>query len=72
MVTLEEPQRSTAQVGESVHRTTISHTLHKSGRYGRVARRKPLLKESHKKSYFQFVRNHLGDTGNMEEDALVR
>ena len=34
MVTLEELQRSTAQVGESVHRTTISRTLHKSGFYG--------------------------------------
>ena len=40
MVTLEELQRSTAQVGESVHRTTISHALHKSGLYGRVARKK--------------------------------
>ena len=37
MVTLEELQRSTAQVGESVHRTTISRALHKSGLYGRVA-----------------------------------
>ncbi|CAB1454246.1 unnamed protein product [Pleuronectes platessa] len=42
MVTLEELQRSTAEVGESVHRTTISRLLHKSGLYGRVARRKPL------------------------------
>ncbi|KAL4008448.1 hypothetical protein ACER0C_002300 [Sarotherodon galilaeus] len=30
MVTLDELQRSTAQVGESVHRTTISRALHKS------------------------------------------
>jgi len=50
MVTLEELQRSTAQVGESVNRTTISRALHKSGLCGRVPRRKPLLKESHKKS----------------------
>ena len=48
MVTLEELQRSTAQVGESVHRTTLSHALHKLGLYGRVARRKLLLKQSHK------------------------
>uniref|UniRef100_A0AAX7URY0 Transposase Tc1-like domain-containing protein n=1 Tax=Astatotilapia calliptera TaxID=8154 RepID=A0AAX7URY0_ASTCA len=39
MVTLDELQRSTAQVGESVHRTTISRALHKVGLYGRVARR---------------------------------
>ena len=46
MVTLEELQRSTAQVGESVHGTTISRALHKSGSYGRVARKKPLLPEA--------------------------
>ena len=44
---------------------TISHALHKSGLYGRVARRKPLLEESHKKSCFQFARNYVGDTANM-------
>ena len=30
-VTLEELQRSTTQLGESVHRTTVSHALHKLG-----------------------------------------
>ena len=44
MITLEELQRSTDQVEESVHRTTVSHALHKSGLYGRVARRQPLFK----------------------------
>uniref|UniRef100_A0AAZ3PQM4 Transposase Tc1-like domain-containing protein n=1 Tax=Oncorhynchus tshawytscha TaxID=74940 RepID=A0AAZ3PQM4_ONCTS len=39
MITLDELQRSTAEVGDSVHRTTISRILHKSGLYGRVARR---------------------------------
>ena len=47
MITLEELQRSTAQVGESVHRTTISPALHILALYGRVARREPLLKQSH-------------------------
>ena len=47
MITLEEQQRSTAQEGESVHRTTISRAFHKSGLYGRVARRGTLLKQSH-------------------------
>uniref|UniRef100_A0A803JWK5 Transposase Tc1-like domain-containing protein n=1 Tax=Xenopus tropicalis TaxID=8364 RepID=A0A803JWK5_XENTR len=55
MVTLGELQRSTAQVGESVHSTTISRALHKVGLYGRVARRKPLLTENHKKSRLQFA-----------------
>lgn len=38
MVTLEELQKSTAQVG---------CLFHKSGLYGRVAGKKPLLKEKH-------------------------
>ena len=41
MVTLEELQRSTAQVGESVHRTTISCALHKSGKKKTIVERKP-------------------------------
>ncbi|MCJ8737403.1 hypothetical protein PDJAM_G00023560 [Pangasius djambal] len=70
MVTLQELQRSTAQVGESVYRTTISRALHKSGLNGRVARRKPLLKESHKKSRLQFETSHVGDTANMWKKVL--
>ncbi|MCJ8736209.1 hypothetical protein PDJAM_G00256240 [Pangasius djambal] len=69
IVTLEELQRSTAQVGESVHRTTIIRALHKSGLYGRVAR-KPLLKESHKKSRLQFAASHVGDTANIWKKVL--
>lgn len=46
MVAQEELQRSTAQVGESVDRTTISCSLDKYGHYGRVTRRKRLMKES--------------------------
>uniref|UniRef100_A0A3P8R957 Transposase Tc1-like domain-containing protein n=1 Tax=Astatotilapia calliptera TaxID=8154 RepID=A0A3P8R957_ASTCA len=72
MVTLDELQRSTAQVGESVHRTTISRALHKVGLYGRVVRRKPLLTENQKKSRLQFATSHVGDTANVEEGALVR
>ncbi|KAK1172854.1 protein IMPACT isoform X4 [Acipenser oxyrinchus oxyrinchus] len=40
-------ERSTAEMGETVHGTTITRTLHKAGLYGRVARRKPLLKKTH-------------------------
>ena len=64
MVTLEELWKSTTQVGESVHRKNISRALHKSDLYGRVARRKPLLKERHKKSRLQF------DTANMWKKVL--
>uniref|UniRef100_A0A8K9XYG5 Tc1-like transposase DDE domain-containing protein n=1 Tax=Oncorhynchus mykiss TaxID=8022 RepID=A0A8K9XYG5_ONCMY len=70
MITLDELQRSTAEVGDSVHRTTISHILHKSGLYGRVARRKPFLKDIHKKCCLKFATNHLGDTPNMWKKVL--
>uniref|UniRef100_A0A8C7H8Y6 Medium-chain acyl-CoA ligase ACSF2, mitochondrial n=1 Tax=Oncorhynchus kisutch TaxID=8019 RepID=A0A8C7H8Y6_ONCKI len=70
MITLDELQRSTAEVGDSVHRTTISRILHKSGLYGRVARRKPFLKDIHKKCCLKFATSHLGDTPNMWKKAL--
>ena len=44
-VTLEELQSSTAETGVSVHRTTISHTLHRVGLYDRVARKLPKCME---------------------------
>ena len=68
----EELQRSTVQEVEFIHRTTIGCALHKSGLYGRVARRKLLLKENCKKSRLQVARSHVGNTANMEEGALVR
>uniref|UniRef100_A0A8C7KC88 Transposase Tc1-like domain-containing protein n=1 Tax=Oncorhynchus kisutch TaxID=8019 RepID=A0A8C7KC88_ONCKI len=70
MITLDELQRSTAEVGDSVHRTTISRILHKSGLYGRVARRKPFLKDIHKKCHLKFATSHLGDTSNMWKKVL--
>uniref|UniRef100_A0A8K9XI19 Tc1-like transposase DDE domain-containing protein n=1 Tax=Oncorhynchus mykiss TaxID=8022 RepID=A0A8K9XI19_ONCMY len=70
MITLDELQRSTAEVGDSVHRTTISRILHKSGLYGRVARRKPFLKDIHKKCCLKFATRHLGDTPNMWKKVL--
>ena len=44
-ITLNELQSSTAEIGVSVHRTTLSHTLHSAGLYGIVAKKKPLLKK---------------------------
>uniref|UniRef100_A0AAR2KVW8 ODAD1 central coiled coil region domain-containing protein n=1 Tax=Pygocentrus nattereri TaxID=42514 RepID=A0AAR2KVW8_PYGNA len=43
---LYEGETSTAEVGDFVHRTTISGTLHKSGLYGRVARKSHFSKIS--------------------------
>ena len=38
-ITPTELQSSTAEIGVSVHRTTLSRTLHRAGLYGRVARK---------------------------------
>jgi transposase len=44
VTTLTELQSSLAEMGEPARRTTVSIALHQSGLYGRVARRKPLLR----------------------------
>lgn len=44
-------------MGESVHRTTISHTLHKSGMYG-SGKKKAICQDNHKNS-------HVWDTSNV-------
>ena len=58
MTTLKDLQRSMAEMEETVHVSTIAQVLHKSGLYGRVARRKPFLKKAH-------VKSHLGDSEKM-------
>jgi hypothetical protein len=45
MFTLTGLQRSSVEMGEPSRMTTISAALHQSGLYGRVARRKPLLRK---------------------------
>ena len=45
MVTLAELQSSFVEMGEPSRRTTIATALHQSGLYGRVTRRKPLLRK---------------------------
>ena len=59
MVTLEELQRSTA----------ISRALQKTGFYGRVARKQPLLKESNKKSRCSLP-EAMQNTANMWKKVL--
>ena len=44
--TLQELQSSTAEIGVSVHRTTLSRTLYRAGLYERVTRKNALLKTS--------------------------
>ena len=55
MVTLAERQSSSVEMGEPSRRTTISATLHQSGLYGRVPRRKPLLSKRHITARLKFA-----------------
>ena len=68
-ITLKELQSSTVEIGVSVHRTTLSRTLHRAGLYRRVARNKLLLKENtfgvRQKACERLLKN-------MEESTLVR
>ena len=61
-VTLKELRESASESGISVHESTISRNLHKKGLYGRVARKKPFLKETHERNRLKFAKTHIDDT----------
>ena len=46
-------------MGTAVSRATIRRTLNKQGLHGRTPRKKPLLKESHKKARLDFAKKHV-------------
>ena len=69
-ITLKELQTSTAEIGVSVHRKTLSRTLHRVGLYGRVARKKPLLKEKNKQTNLVFAKMYVGDSANIWKKVL--
>jgi hypothetical protein len=68
-ITLKELQISTVEIGVSVHRTTLSHTLHRAGHYRRVAREQPLLKIN-KQAPLVFAKRHVGDSPNIWKKVL--
>ena len=70
MVTLTEPQRSSAEMGEPSRRTTISAALHQSGLYGRMARRKPLLSKRHMTAHLGSAKRHLKDSQTIRNKIL--
>ncbi|MBN3276205.1 TCB1 transposase, partial [Polyodon spathula] len=69
-ITLKELQSSVAGSGVMVHQSTISRALHNTGLYGRVARKKPLLKKYHLKARLEFARKHESDPAAMWEKVL--
>jgi transposase len=54
-----ELQSNLQQFGVHVHRSTIRRTLNTSGLYGRVARKKPLLKKKHNLAILNFAKAHI-------------
>ncbi|MBN3274862.1 TCB1 transposase, partial [Polyodon spathula] len=71
IATLKELQPSTAELGDTVHTATIARVLHKTGLYGRVAKRKTLLKKkTHIKSRLEFARRHVGDSETKWKKSL--
>ena len=69
-ITLKELQSSVAGSGVMVHQSTISRGLHNTGLYGRMARKKPLLKKYHLKARLEFARKHESDPAAMWEKVL--
>ena len=65
MVTLTEMQSSSVEMGEPSRRTTISATFHKSGRYGRGSRRKPLNSKKYDRPLGVCQKAHKGLIGGM-------
>ncbi|MBN3286977.1 TCB1 transposase, partial [Polyodon spathula] len=69
-ITLKELQSSVAGSGVMVHQSTISRALHKTGLYGRVARKKQLLKKYHLKAHLELARKHESDPVAIWEKVL--
>ena len=66
MVTLTELQSSSVEMGEPSKRTTVSAALHQSGRYGRVARRKPVQScKRYMTACLEFSKRHIKDSQTM-------
>ena len=68
--TLKELHAFMAKTGHCVHLTTILQALHKSGLYGRVARRTTLLKKAYLESRLRYAKKHSGDCETMWQKVL--
>ena len=58
------------EMGEPSRRTTISASLHQSGLYGRVARRKPLLSKRHMTARYELAKRHLKTLTTIRNNVL--
>ena len=70
LTTVTELQSSLAEMGEPAIRITISAALHKSRFYGKVARRKPLLRIRYMTEHLEFAKSHVKDSERMRQKIL--
>ena len=70
MDTWTELQSSSVEMVALPESSPISATLHQSGLYGRVARRKPLLSKSHMTACLEFAKRHLKDSQTVRNKIL--
>ena len=59
-----------AEMGEPAGRTTLSAAFHKSRLYGKVARRKPLLRKSHMRACLKFAKRHVKESESTRQKIL--
>ena len=69
-ISLKELQSSAAEIGGSFNRTNLSCTLDRAELNGRVARKKPLLKEKNKQTSLVFTKRHDRDSPNIWKKVL--
>jgi hypothetical protein len=69
-ITARDLQQQLAQSGTAVHKSTVQRTLHRHGFKGRVARKKPLLKQQHRNARLQFAISHLDQPGTFWQRVL--
>ena len=69
MATLKELPTFMVKTGLCVH-VAISQALDKSGLFGRVSKRKPLLQKVHLESCLRYARNHSGDSDAMRQNIF--
>ena len=70
MTTLTELQSSLAEMGKPAGRSTIFAALHKSRLYGRVPRRKPLLRKRPVTARLEFSKKHFNDSESTRQNIL--
>ena len=58
-------------MGVIVYQSTMSHSLHKAGFHGQVARKKPLQKKTYLKARMELANKPLNDTAGMWRKVLL-